>query len=227
MTTPPDGSGGNPIIIGLTGPIGCGKSTVAAMLAELGGIAVDADVLAREATAPGEPASAAIRDRFGDSVFERSGTLDRAALGVVVFADADALSDLEAIVHPGVRQRLETALATARANGDPFVSVEAIKLIEGGLAERCDEVWLVTCDPLEQVSRLRARGMASDDIERRIGAQGTDLVERLRPEADLLLSTSGSPESVRERVQDALADVLAPRFGGLPMGPVEMPSGRR
>ena len=227
MTAPPDGTEGKPTIIGLTGPIGCGKSTVATMLAELGGIAIDADVLAREVTAPGEPAAAAVRDRFGDSVFERSGALDRAALGVVVFADADALSDLEAIVHPGVRQRFETALATAGANGEPFVSVEAIKLIEGGLAERCDEVWLVTCDPPEQVSRLRARGMASDDIERRIGAQGRDLVERLRPEADRLVSTSGSLESVRERVQDALADVLAPRFGGLPMGPVERPSGRR
>ncbi len=80
--------GGRPVVIGLTGPIGCGKSTVAAMLGELGGAVVDADALAREVTAPGQPALNAIRDRFGDDVFEGSGALDRAALGDVVFSDA-------------------------------------------------------------------------------------------------------------------------------------------
>lgn len=227
MTTRPGVSAGDITVIGLTGPIGCGKSTVAAMLAELGGVAIDADDLARAATAPGEPAVAAIRDRFGDGVFERSGALDRAALGAIVFADPAALADLEVLVHPGVRSRIDAALATARTNGDPFVVIEAIKLVEGGLAARCDEVWLVTCDREEQVSRMRARGMSADDIERRISSQGSDLVDRLRPAADRLLSTSGSLESTRERVEDALADVLAPRFGGLPMGPVERPSGRR
>jgi dephospho-CoA kinase len=227
VTSAPGAGTTDPVIIGLTGPIGCGKSTVAAMLAELGGVAIDADALSREVTAPGEPALAAIRDRFGDAVFERSGALDRAALGAIVFADPAALADLEAIVHPGVRTRFEAALGAARAAGDPFVSVEAIKLIEGGLAERCDEVWLITCEGEEQRSRLEGRGMSADDRERRIGAQGSDLVERLRPDVDRLLSTSGTTESVRERVQDALADVLAPRFGGLPMGPVERPSGRR
>ncbi len=83
------GQGSDPAIIGLTGPIGCGKSTVAGMLGELGGTVIDADALARDVTGPGQPALNAIRARFGDGVFERSGVLDRAALGAVVFSDPD------------------------------------------------------------------------------------------------------------------------------------------
>jgi dephospho-CoA kinase len=220
------GPGSGFTIIGLTGPIGCGKSTVAAMLVALGGVAIDADVLAREATAPGEPALVAIRGRFGDAVFERSGALDRSALATIVFADSAALADLEAIVHPHVRVLVERALEKARVDGDPFVVIEAIKLIEGGLGERCDEVWVIDCAPGDQRERLVNRGMSSDDVARRMAAQGSDLADRLGAGADRRLDTSGSLESVREHVQDALAAVLVPRFAGLPMGSVERPSGR-
>jgi dephospho-CoA kinase len=210
-----------PLIIGLTGPIGCGKSTVAAMLGELGGAVIDADALAREVTAPGRPALNAIRDRFGDGVFEGSGALDRAALGAIVFDDAVALRDLEAIVHPGVRVLVEERLERARRAGDPFVVVEAIKLVEGGLAARCDEVWLIDCAPDVQRERLMGRGMDAADVERRLTAQGTDLADRLSEHATRRLDTSGSMEHTRERVEDALAGVLAPRFGGPIWGPVE------
>jgi dephospho-CoA kinase len=216
-----------PTTIGLTGPIGCGKSTVAAMLTELGGVSIDADALVREVTAPGEPSLAAIRERFGDGVFERSGALDRSALADIVFEDEAALFDLEAIVHPRVRLLVEAVLERARVNGDPFVVVEAIKLIEGGLAERCDEVWVLDCAPDEQRARLAGRGMSSDDVARRMAAQGSDLADRLVAGADRRLVTSGSLESVRERVLDALAEALVPRFAGLPIGPVERPSERR
>lgn len=210
-----------PVVIGLVGPIGCGKSTVGAMLAELGGAFVDADVLAREVTAPGEPALAAIRARFGVAVFEPSGVLDRAALAGIVFGDAAALTDLEAIVHPGVRTRVEERLERARSDGDPFVVIEAIRLVEGGLADRCDEVWLIECPAHVQRERLAERGLAPDDIERRLTAQGPDLATRLAARADRRFDTSGTTESIRERVEDALADLLAPRFAGLPWGPVE------
>ena len=214
------GQGSGTAIIGLTGPIGCGKSTVAAMLGELGGVIIDADVLARQVTEPGQPTLYAIRARFGDEVFETSGVLDRAALGAVVFDDDAALRDLEAIVHPPVRTLLEERVERAVRDGDPFVVVEAIKLVEGGLADRCDEVWLIECPPEVQRERLALRGLGADDIERRLSAQG-DLAARLAPHAHRRIDTRGTKGEVRERVEDALADVLAPRFAGPLYGPVE------
>jgi dephospho-CoA kinase len=210
-----------PVIIGLTGPIGCGKSTVAAMLAELGGVVIDADALVREVTAPGQPTLQAIRARFGEAVVRPPGLLDRAALAGIVFEDAAALRDLEAIVHPAVRVLVEARLGQADRDGDPFVVVEAIKLVESGLSERCDETWLIDCPEQAQRQRLALRGMDARDVERRLATQGPDLSERLAPHADRRIDTAGSRESVRECVEDALAEVLAPRFVGLPWGPVE------
>ncbi len=214
------GEGSGPVVIGLTGPIGCGKSTVAGMLGQLGGAVIDADVLAREVTAPGQPALRAIRDRFGHGVFDSAGVLDRAALGAIVFEDEAALRDLEAIVHPGVRSRIEERLAQAEREGDPFVAVEAIKLVEGGLADRCDEVWLVECQPAVQRERLAGRGLDAADIDRRLAAQG-DLAAKLAGRAHRRIDTSGRIDEVRECVEDALADVLAPRFAGPLLGPLE------
>jgi dephospho-CoA kinase len=199
-----------PFVIGLTGPIGCGKSTVAGMLGELGGSIIDADALARAVTAPGQPQLAPIRSRFGDGVFRTDGSLDRAALAAVVFADTAALRDLEAIVHPAVRERVLERLERAAAVGDPFVVVEAIKLIEGGLAGRCDEVWVIECSPSTQRQRLGMRGMPPDDLERRLTMQGPDLAERLSSGADRRVSTEGGLEETRARVEDALAEALAP-----------------
>jgi len=213
--------GGGPVLIGLTGPIGCGKSTIAAMLGELGGAVIDADALARDVTAPGAPALDAVRARFGQEVFGSSGALDRAALGKTVFSDPAALRDLEAIVHPGVRRLVEERLERAAREGDPFVVIEAIKLIEGGLADRCDEVWLIECPLAVQRERLAGRGMDDADMERRLAAQGPDLADRLAEHASRRFDTSGTHENIRERVEDALADVLAPRFAGPIWGPVE------
>jgi dephospho-CoA kinase len=212
-----------PVIIGLTGPIGCGKSTVADMLGELGGVVIDADVLAREVTAPGEPALRALRERFGEHVFESSGALDRGALGRVVFSDPAALRDLEAIVHPGVRRLVEERLERASREGDPFVVIEAIKLVEGGLAARCDEVWLIDCPAEAQRSRLAARGLSPAEVEQRLGAQGPDLAERLAGHAQRRFDNGAGIDDIREIVEDALADVLAPRFAGPLWGPVERP----
>jgi dephospho-CoA kinase len=180
------------------------------VLGELGGTVVDADALARDVTQPGEPSLAAIRRRFGESVFRADGALDRAALGRIVFADPAALADLEAITHPQVRRRVKDLLDQAAAAGDPFVAVEAIKLVEGGLAATCDEVWLVECTSDEQRQRLIDRGMAPDDIARRTEAQGADLVARLAPHATRRIATSGSLDDTHARVEEALADALAP-----------------
>jgi len=190
--------------IGITGPIGCGKSTVAGMLAERGARVIDADDVAR-ATYQEFAVRDAVVARFGESVLLADGSIDRASLARIVFADQDALRDLEAIVHPAVRPRILASIDAAEARGAPAVVVEAIKLVEGGLAELCDEVWLVTCDAPIQRGRLRERGVADDDAERRIAAQ-RHLRDRVEPVATRRVDTSGSLSDTRRQVEDAWRD---------------------
>jgi len=195
------------VVIGLTGPIGCGKSTVAGWLAELGAAVVDADVVAREVVEPDGPAYGGLVDAFGVDIIGADGTVDRSALGRIVFADPAALARLEAIVHPAVRPRIIAAIESARAARAPAVVVEAIRLVEGGLAASCDEVWLVVCDPAEQRLRLAARGAETTDAGRRIAAQG-DLSDRLRPAATRVIDTSGPSADAHARVAAAYAEAL-------------------
>jgi dephospho-CoA kinase len=191
------------LVIGITGPIGCGKSTIAGWLAEDGAVVVDADAIARDVTGLGEPVLEAVIDRFGERFRRPDGSLDRAALGRLVFEDPQALADLEAIVHPAVRPRIEAAVTEAKDEGVPIVVVEAIKLVEGGYAAACDEVWLIICDPVAQRERLVARGVSGDDVDRRVSAQG-DLASRLIPAASRAIDTSGSRDDVRAVVRSAL-----------------------
>jgi len=178
---------------------------VAGWLGERPGVVViDADVVAREVLDPGEPAVDAVIARFGSDLLRADGSLDRAALGRIVFDDPAALRDLEAIVHPAVRPRILTALADAERDGAAAVVIEAIKLVEGGLAGLCDEMWLVTCDPATQLERVVGRGSDPADAARRIAAQG-DLAERLRPAATRVIDTSGSPADARSAVDAAFA----------------------
>ncbi len=217
MTTA--GPAPRPLRIGLTGPIGCGKSTVAGWLAEMGGRRIDLDVLAREVTVPGAATLPSIRRRFGDGVFAADGSLDRAALAAIVFRDPAALADLERIVHPFVRERLLQELDRSAAAGVPFVVIEAIKLVESGIAAACDLVWIVDCSPEMQRARLAGRGMAPDDAERRIAAQEGDLagrlVERLASDSPGVpvrrLRTDGPEPEVRRVVEEALREVLSGR----------------
>lgn len=202
--------------IGITGPIGCGKSTVAGWLAARGAAVVDADALARAVVEPGEPALARVLERFGDAVQARDGTLDRAALARIVFADPAALRDLEAIVHPTVRPRVLAAIGAAETVGAPAVVIEAIKLVESGLAAVCDETWLVTCTPAEQRARLAERGVAPDDAARRIAAQG-DMAALLAPAVTRVVDTSGDRDAAEARALEAYTAALA-AHGGRPTG---------
>ena len=204
-----DDRGARTLTIGLTGPIGCGKSTVAHWLGERPGVVViDADRVARDVLAADTPELDAVYARFGTDLRGPDGTLDRAALGRVVFADPEALRDLEAIVHPAVRPRILAALEAADDAGAAVVVIEAIKLVEGGLAELCDEVWLVTCGPDVQLERLVGRGTPEAEARERIAAQG-DLAARLRPAASQVLDTDDAPSTVRSRALDLLGRARA------------------
>ena len=190
--------------IGITGAIGCGKSTVARWLGERPGVVVvDADHEARLVLAPGTPEVEAVYARFGARLRRSNGELDRAALGRIVFANMDALRDLESIVHPSVRPRILAAIDAADRDGARAVVIEAIKLIEGGLADLCDEVWLVTCDPAVQRERMIGRGGDPADADARIAAQG-DLATRLRPNATTVMDTSGPEAATRAEVDRRL-----------------------
>ncbi|HYM82575.1 MAG TPA: dephospho-CoA kinase [Candidatus Dormibacteraeota bacterium] len=196
-----------PLTIGLTGPIGCGKSTVAGWLAARGAVVVDADRLARDVVEPGEPALDAVVAAFGRDVLAPDGALDRAALGRRVFADPIELRRLEAIVHPAVRPRIRAALELAARDGAPIVVLEAIRLVEGGYVDVCDEIWLVTCTPTAQRERLVGRGLPKADVEQRIVSQA-GLVDRVRPLATRVLDTSGSEADANARVSEALDAAL-------------------
>jgi len=191
--------------IGLTGPIACGKSTIAGWLGERPGVVViDADRVAREVVEPGGLVLDAVLARFGDEMRRQDGTLDRAALGRIVFSDPAALRDLEAITHPAVRARILVEIERAESAEADAVVIEAIKLVEGGLAAICDEVWLITCDAADQRRRLIDRGAPPREADQRIAAQG-DMVEGNRAAATRTIDTSGDRERTRAVVMDSLA----------------------
>lgn len=190
--------------VGLTGGIGSGKSTVSARLSELGAVVVDYDLLAREAVEPGSAALAAIGVRFGDDVIAPDGTLDRPALGSVVFADEQARRDLEAITHPAIREL--AAARVARAPAEAVVVHDHPLLVEMGMAGQCDTVVVVDVPTDVQVERLvEERGMTEADARARLAAQ-TSREDRLAV-ADEVLDNSGTRGQLLDAV-DALWERL-------------------
>lgn len=196
------------LLVGLTGGIGSGKSTVATLLAERGAVVVDADDLAREAIAPGSAGAARVAERFPDLV-GADGTVDRAGLAAHVFADPVARGDLEAIVHPEVRRLLGERVAAASA--DAIVVFVAPLLVETGAAAGFDPLVVVTA-PLEvRVERLEtSRGMDPVDARARIAAQAS---EEVRLAAADLVVDNGGPRAALAAQVDALWDELARRAG--------------
>ena len=187
-------------IIGLTGGIGSGKSTVSEMLRKLGAIVVDADEGARVVVQPGQPALAEIRDRFGDEVFGADGDLDREKLADVVFGDDRAREDLNAITHPRVRAWMAERMQEAAAAGAPAVVLDIPLLFESGLTAGLDEVVVVWAPVEEQFKRAVARGLRGGDVRARINAQMP--LEEKRAKATVVIDNSGSKEKTRRQVDD-------------------------
>jgi dephospho-CoA kinase len=206
-------------VIGLTGNIACGKSTVLDMLHERGAQVLDADRVTHELQAPGQPVYHAIVTEFGPGILSApAGPIDRRALGAIVFADPAALRRLEQIVHPAVRERimawLESVGAGSRELGDgkhqpptpnsqlPVAVIDAIKLLEGGWKQICDAIWVVTCPPEQQLARLvSTRGMREDEARARIAAQPSQAAKVAQ--ADVVIDNSGSLEATRRQVEAA------------------------
>jgi len=162
-------SGSEPYVIGLTGNIATGKSTVAAMLGDLGACLIDADELAHWAMRAGSQVNRRIVQRFGSQALDPNGEIDRAWLGALVFSDPGALRDLEVIVHPVV---IEETLRRISACEQPVVVVEAIKLLEAEMDRHCDAVWVVTSSRRQQIERLvRTRHLTAAQAELRVDAQ--------------------------------------------------------
>jgi dephospho-CoA kinase len=186
--------------MGLTGGIAAGKSVVARRLAQLGAVHVDADAIAREVVRPGTPGLEAIRQRFGDAVFDADGALDRAALGVIVFSDAAARADLNRITHPAVRRRsLELFEEAAAADPDAIVVYDVPLLVEGTRRDEFERIIVVHAARDERLRRLvELRGMAPEEAARRIDAQASD-EERLAI-ADEVIDTNGTLDDTLQQV---------------------------
>jgi dephospho-CoA kinase len=198
------------LLVGLTGGIGSGKSTVAGLLAAHGAVILDADAFARDAVRAGTEALVAVVKRFGDEVLGPEGELDRARLASVVFADREALDDLEAIIHPEVRRMIADGIQSHLDTDDVVVLVNPL-LIEMGTHRDCDVVVVVSAMPETQVARSVARGMDEADARARLEAQ-LPLDDRARA-ADVLLDNEGTIEELETEV-DVLWRDLASRAAG-------------
>lgn len=185
-------------VIGLTGNIATGKSTVMVALAAHGAEIIDADKVAHELMTPGAPAHTAIVAEFGDSILAPDGAIDRKKLGAIVFASPERLRRLDEIVHPLVVRRIAALLPQAAR---PVIVIEAIKLIESGLTALCNEVWAVTSPPEAQAARLmRSRGLTQAEALARINAQPPQS-EKARV-ARVVLENAGSLADLRRRIDD-------------------------
>ncbi|MFN8518883.1 MAG: dephospho-CoA kinase [Chloroflexota bacterium] len=204
-------------LIGLTGPIACGKSTVGTMLGRLGGRIVDADMVSRAILAPGQPGLDMVFAKFGRTYMMNDGTLNRSALARLVFHEPEQLKELEKITHPLIKMRIDQALEIAAEEGCPFAILEAIKLIESPeLRDRCDEIWAVDCRMDLQRERAVSRGMGGPDLQERLEIQ-EGIREVARAKADRIIDNNGSLDELLATVEEYLAEALKDHLDILPL----------
>jgi len=200
------------LLVGLTGGIGTGKSTVARMLEKRGAVVFDADVLARQAVAPGTPGFDEVVERFGPNVLAPGGGLDREALGSIVFSDPAARRDLEGIVHPEVRRMFAEGCEEYR-DSDRVVVFSAPLLVETGMHTAFDLLIVVSAPVATQIERLmRDRGMPERDVQARIAAQLP--LEAKAEVADVLVDNEGTLEDLEGQVDRVWRDLDAKARAG-------------
>jgi dephospho-CoA kinase len=195
------------VLVGLTGGIGSGKSTVAALLHEKGAVVVDADEVARAVVEPGEPALRALVDRFGPAILDADGRLDRPALAAVAFVDDEGRKALGDITWPAIGEEFERRIAEAPAGS--IVVCDVPLLVESNAAAARPYVAVIVVEaPRElRLERLELRGVARDDAERRMAAQATD--DERRAVATHLVDNGGDLDSLRRQVDTIWAELLA------------------
>ena len=188
-----------PFLLGVTGNIACGKSLVTSMLADLGADVIDADHVAHDLMQPGSDVLRKIVAHFGAAILQPDGSLNRPALGSIVFGDPEALAQLERITHPPtVREILRRASASTAS----VVVIDAIKLFEAGLADHCHQTWTVSCNPAAQLDRLMERNrLTEQEARQRIESQPAQS-EKIR-KADVVIDNSGSTDETRAQVRTA------------------------
>ena len=196
------------LLVGLTGSIATGKSTVSAMFRSLGCVVLDADVLAREVVEPGEPALAQIVEEFGREVLQPDGTLDRKRLGAIVFGDPARRKRLEQITHPAIRDRFLRHLAELEARGfDGIVLWDAPVMIETGGHRAMEKLVVVATDEATQQARLQARdGIEAVEAARKIGSQ-MPVAEKAKL-ADYVIDNAGDRAATEARVREVHAALL-------------------
>lgn len=191
------------IVLGVTGNIAAGKSTVVSMLKDLGAQHIDADQVYRDLVAPGQPLLQKVADHFGEHVINEDGGLDRRALGAIVFSDPDALKELDQLTHPAIIAETDRRVDAIR---DGVIVIDAVKLIESGHADVCDVVWLATAPEDAQVTRLMHRNKLSRaEAVERVAAQPP--IEPKLAGADLVIDNSGSLDDLRVQVENAWHDL--------------------
>ncbi len=192
--------GPEPLVVGLTGGTGVGKSTVCARLGEAGAIIVDCDQLGRDVVAPGGPALGPLFERFGPTVRTAENQLDRAALAAIVFNDAAALADLNAITHPAIDQFIVARVAKAPVHS--IVVLDLAVLVESALGQNSYHLVVVVESAVDlRIERLAQRGMTADDARARMASQATD--EQRRAVAHRIIDNSGGLDDLHTAV-DAL-----------------------
>jgi dephospho-CoA kinase len=196
-----------PHVLGLTGNIACGKTTIGQMLLALGAARyVDADAVVHDLYLPGQPIHAAVAAAFGKGILLPDGQIDRRALGARVFGDPAALQRLEGIVHPAVHVAVTAQLADLPA--EAVAIIDAVKLLEGGMGRWCDQVWLVICDPAEERRRLiDDRGLTPAEAEARLAAQPSN--DARRTQVAVIIDNSGTLAATHAQVSVAWASYRA------------------
>jgi dephospho-CoA kinase len=191
-----------PRILGITGNIACGKSVVGQMLLEMGAERyIDADAVVHRLYMSGQPIALQVEKAFGAAVMAGDGSVNRAALGEIVFHDLSAMQRLESIVHPAVG--LAIAQELAEVSPDGIAIIDAVKLLEGGSGNLCQSKWLIVCSEAQELARLMARNhMNRDEAQARLRAQPS--VEARLKLVDEVIDNSGSLEETRAQVAAAL-----------------------